>query len=656
MTSHAILPFPTPLWCRHAAIALAVSWAAAGSASANTYAMQTSNFQDRTHLQHVITGYAAANVDIDEMAMSPDGNWIVVAGSTIEHSPGFNASCRAKVEEYVNAGLEIDVVAFAPNGAWMVIAEHLAWHSSGLSYVDTLEQKILERINAGKRITELAFDADNDGWTLISGNWAHSVAIPSDLYTAVVERHKSKRRIEQVEFSPDGRWLLLADDWYASAGLNSTAVAWLKNFQQSEWSLDRIMLGLGGNFVLFSNGAYVPNMANAMESIEYGLTKNIWAMMDDANVAGLSIAVIDDYEIEWARTYGEIEAGTQRFLRADTPMDTASVSKPLTAMTMMTLVEDGVFSLDTDVQSAAILSYVKFGFPYWNPLLLWLIYGPSFQNGLALPGTQMTLRRLLSHSASLEPWGTTAYLPGDKLPNTLQMLFGHDSNGNSESYGGGNMVWYDPFILDNGVQYQPGDVYRYSGGGFMAAQAMAESLTLADFEAMAQSRIFDVLDMDDSTYYQPLSAAFEARAAVPHDSNGDAVPVNQRPIYPWASGGGLYASPSDLAKATIALMQQGVGPNGAKVLEPSSVSAILTKQAAGSTKYGLGMSLSADQVTPNNDEWFTHNGGHTYAKARIAGSPGEGSGIAILISSGTDAAEDLRDEIFARFRTVYGWP
>ena len=629
--------------------------AAATSATANTHAMQTSNFLDRPHLQDTIQSYASGNVDIDEMAMSPDGNWIVVAGGAIEHSPGFDGSCLAKIHEYVNAGLEIDVIAFAPNGAWMVIAEHLAWHSTGLSYVDTLEQKIVERINAGQRITELAFDADGSGWTLISGNWAFSVSIPSDLYAAIVERHKSKRMIEQVEFSPDGRWLLLADDWYASSGLVSSCVSWLKSFQRNEWSLDRIMLGLGGNWVLFSNGVYVPNMSIGMEAIEYGMDENLWQKMADANVVGLSIAVIEDYELKWARTYGEIEGGTQRWLRADTPMDAASLSKPLAAMTLSSMIEDGVFSLDTTVYGAAIWSYYKFGFPYWSPLLLWAIYGSAFQNGLQLPANQITLRQLLSHSASLEPWGTTSYLPGDALPNTLQMLFGHDSTGSSESYGGGNMPWYDPFILGDGVMYQPGDVWRYSGGGFMVAQAMAESLTLADFEATAKSRVFDVLDMDDSTYYQPLSGSYADRAAVPHDSSGAPVPEDQRPIYPWAAGGGLYTTPTDLTKAIIALMQQGIGPNGAQVLEASSVAEMLTEQAAGGVNYGLGISLSANAVTPNNDQWFGHNGGHTYANAILAGNPGKGEGVAFLISSGSQASEDFRDELWEHFKSVYAW-
>lgn len=628
---------------------------AAGDAAANHYALQTSNFLDRPHLQNTLASHAGSGKTIQEMASTPAGDWIVVAGSQIDSSPGFNAACRAKVQEYVNKGLEIDVIAFAPNGAWMVIAEHLAWHSAGLSYVATLEAKILERINAGKRITDLAFDADGSGWTLISGDWAHSVSIPSDLYAAVVERHESKRAIQQVEIASDGRWVLLADDWYASDGLNSTAVAWLKSFQRNQFGMDRMMLGLGGNFVLYENAAFVPDMTDPMQAIEYGLAKNIWKEMNDRKIAGVSIAVIDGGDIKWARTYGEAEAGTQRFLRADTPMDTASVSKPLAAMTMMSLVEDGVMGLDTNVQAAAIQSYYKFGFPYWNPLLVWILYGPSFQNGLQLPAQQITLRRLLSHSASLEPWGSTEYLPGDKLPSTMQILFGHDSNGNSESFGGGNMVWYNPFILGAGAPTPPGTVWRYSGGGFMAAQAMAESLTLQDFTSMAQSRILGPIGMSDSTYVQPLTGSYAARAAVPHDASGVAVAANQRPIYPWESAGGLYSTPTDLAKATLVLMNQGLGANGQTVLEPASVAAMLSKQAAGTTKYGLGLSLSANSVTAANQEWFTHNGGHTYATARMAGNPGKQSGVAILISSGHAAASDLRDDIFARFQQVYGW-
>lgn len=623
-------------------------WPAA-TAEANSYAMKSSQFLDRPLLQSTIQSYASRNTDIDEMASTPSGDWVVVAGSQVVHSAGFPAAALAKIDEYIGLGLEIDVVAFAPNGGWMVIAEHLAWHSAGLSYVATLEQKILSRINAGKRITELAFDSDGSGWTLISGGWAHTVSMPSDLYAAILERHQSDRTIRQIEMSTDGRWALLADDWFASSGLSASATSWLESFQRSERSLDRLMLGLSGNYVLFSNGSYQPDLSDPIQAIEYGMSDNIWQRMEDLKVAGVSLALIEGGQLKHVRGYGVLEAGTQRFVRSDSPFDTASVSKFVAGLGMMTMVDDGVLGLDSNAIQVAVEAYTKFGVPYWSSLLIWMWYGPLFADGIELPASGITLRRVLSHSASLKPHSSTSYLPGDKLPTqTWQMLFGHNSDGNAESYGGGNLVWHGP---DNGP---PGTQYDYSGGGFLVAESMAEALVLQPFELQMKDRVLDPLGMEDSTYVQPLAPSFAARAAVGHAADGSALPPGSRRIYPWAAAGGLYASSKDLARAVLTVMDEGQAPNGVQLLQPGTVQTMLTQQAP-NARYGIGMSLSASAVTPVNGEWFAHTGSHGAAKARIAGNPALGSGIVILINKGGDDGATLREEIYSTFKGVYGW-
>lgn len=65
-------------------------------------------------------------------------------------------------------------------------------------------------------------------------------------------------------------------------------------------------------------------------------------------VPGVSVAVIKDFEIEWAKGYGVAAASTGRPVRPDTPFQAASISKPATALAAMRLVQDAKIGPDED--------------------------------------------------------------------------------------------------------------------------------------------------------------------------------------------------------------------------------------------------------------------------------------------------------------------
>ena len=66
-------------------------------------------------------------------------------------------------------------------------------------------------------------------------------------------------------------------------------------------------------------------------------------------VPGVSVAVIKDFRIHWAKAYGVADVSSGRLVRTDTPFQAASISKPVTALAAMRLVQDGAFGLDDDV-------------------------------------------------------------------------------------------------------------------------------------------------------------------------------------------------------------------------------------------------------------------------------------------------------------------
>ena len=630
-------------WTRGArSVALGLGLASLCSeASAHSWATQTGGFASASNLSQTVTDLSARHVDIDEMARDASGEWIIVAEGKVYSSANFPQSIVDKTEEFIAAGKTVDAIAIAPDGNWVLVAENLWWRTNGVPL--DLRQKISDRLSAGKRVTEIAFDMDGEGWTIISGSWAYSSHIPSDLYSAIIERHKSKRTIKQISIGDDGRWLLIADDWYASNDVNPTCIDWLQKRQQAGLSLDRFLLGPGDSWVLYSNGVFSPAQDNKLAQLEHSLgggEENIWERMAAANVRGVSIAVVENNQVKYARGYGEIEADTQYWVRADTPFDAASLSKAVAAATIMTAVDDGVLGLDDSVSDHDFP-----GSDLWH----WQRLAPTYTS-VTLPADEITLRRTLSHTASLVPHSSQAYDRNSPVPLLWEMLLGQECDGPNCAYGSDHMVWYDPSIGP------PGSAEDYSGGGFMVAQAMATSATGESLPDLAQDRIFGPLELADSTFDQPLDPAFATRAAKPHHADGTVIPYRDQHYFPWSAAGGLYASPSDYARILIMLNQFGVGGNGTSILSEASVQEMLTDQTPAGTGEGLGVRVSQSVVTQSNNGYYAHGGTHNgQFKARMGSHPTKKEAIVIMINGGHDAAHDLREDIYNRFKEIAGW-
>jgi CubicO group peptidase (beta-lactamase class C family) len=105
--------------------------------------------------------------------------------------------------------------------------------------------------------------------------------------------------------------------------------------------------------------------------------------MEIYNVPGLSIAVMDNFEIAWAKGYGVTEAGGDTPVTTRTLFQAGSVSKPVAAIATMSLVQQGELSLDQDVN-------VK--------LKSWKVPENEFTKD-----QKITLRRILSHTTPHRP-------------------------------------------------------------------------------------------------------------------------------------------------------------------------------------------------------------------------------------------------------------
>lgn len=328
-------------------------------------------------------------------------------------------------------------------------------------------------------------------------------------------------------------------------------------------------------------------------------------------VPAVSIALIENGRVEWARAYGMVSADGEppRPATVDTLFQAASVSKPVSALGAMQLVQQGTLSLDA---------------PANDQLKGWKIPDNAFTRA-----TPPTLRMLLNHSAGTTVHGYFGYPQGQTLPTFLQVLDGIPP---ADS---------DPVRVD----VQPGTLWRYSGGGFSVVQLMVTEASGQSFGQYMQRAVLVPLGMTHSTYDVDLSSRQRALAATGFSAEGTPVAGGWR-RYPESAAAGLWTTPTDLAQVVLEVQRAADGAAG-KVLTHDSAQQMLTR---GLGEYGLG--LYVEDLGGRTS--FAHSGGTNGFRAQIYGYTHSGQGVAILTNSDNGAA--LISEILASISAEYDWP
>jgi CubicO group peptidase (beta-lactamase class C family) len=326
-------------------------------------------------------------------------------------------------------------------------------------------------------------------------------------------------------------------------------------------------------------------------------------------VPGVSIAVINDGRIEWAKGYGVLEAGGTVKVDTATLFQAASISKPVAAVAALRLVAQGRLALDADVNDA---------------LTSWRV-----EENAHTTSSKVTLRRLLSHNAGLTVHGFRGYAEGEAVPTLVQLLDGA-APANS------------PRVLPDTT---PGAIWRYSGGGSSVAQLLMEDVTGTPFPELVRELVLAPAGMPHSTYEQPLPPPRHASAAVGHRMSGEPV-AGRWHTYPELFAAGLWTTPSDLARLAIEVQRAYAGASD-RVLSPAMARQMLEVQAGG---YGLGFAVS------RGDGWisFSHGGSNQGYRAILYAFADRGQG-AVVMTSG-DMGAELMSEVIRAIADVYDWP
>lgn len=327
-------------------------------------------------------------------------------------------------------------------------------------------------------------------------------------------------------------------------------------------------------------------------------------------VPGISIAVIHNGAVEWAKGYGVTEADGTQAVTSGTVFQAASVSKPVSVTGIMMLAQSGMIDITRNVN---------------DYLTSWHLADNEFT-----VKEKATIQRLMSHTAGVNVDGFGGYDMGSAIPTLLQVL------------NGAPPATTEPVR----VVITPGTRYSYSGGGMEVLQQMSEDVSGMPFRSYMKGSVFDRLGMNSSDFVQPIAGPLAARAARAHDIDGAPIPGGWK-VYPELIAAGLWTTPTDLAALWIEV-QRAASSGGGVMITRETANLILTQQP--NSSMGLGFVL----VSGKGGLIFNHSGSTFGYKSYASAYRDRGQG-AVVMSNG-DNGYALIMEIIRSVARVYGWP
>jgi CubicO group peptidase (beta-lactamase class C family) len=314
--------------------------------------------------------------------------------------------------------------------------------------------------------------------------------------------------------------------------------------------------------------------------------------MVDYRVPGVSIAVIENGTIEWAKAYGVADANAGTPADVGTIFQAASISKPVTTVAVLRLVEAGRLRLDDPIN---------------EHLRCWCI--PESGHTSA---RRATIRDLVSHNAGLTVPHFEGYAPGQPLPTILEILDGK------------------PPATNPPVRHEaPPGTHRYSSGGYTVLELLLTELLGRSFAALMAELVLEPLRMCHSSFVVPLPTDLAGTAAVAHDEQGVPMPARWR-VYP--------------ARLAIAIQGSYNGQWGS-LLRQETAQEMLRVQTDSNSSLGF--------YIDDDGRRFKHSGVNYGYRAHLVASLTGGQGAVVMTNS--EASEGMIREILGSIAAVYRW-
>jgi CubicO group peptidase (beta-lactamase class C family)/D-alanyl-D-alanine dipeptidase len=339
-----------------------------------------------------------------------------------------------------------------------------------------------------------------------------------------------------------------------------------------------------------------PPSPNVSAQAPYGpaaaaLEKWLQREVDLKNIPSLSIAVVEDQRVVWSGGFGFSDKERKTAATADTVYRVGSVSKPVTALAIMLLVQLGLIDIDVPITQ----------------------YLPEFQP-INPFGNKITLRQMLSHHSGLvreTPVGSYFDVTNPPLAKMAESL------GKTE------------------LVFAPETRISYSNAAVGTAGYVIERLQKTPFARHMDQAILKPLGMISSGY--ELTPELQKRLAhavmwTYHGREFDAPPIQMS----MAPAGNLYSTASDMAKLMHFLFADGKGPSG-QLLNKDTIEKMYQLQfAKNGDKAGFGIGFRVSDF--ENKRRISHGGAVYGFSTEFSILPDEKLGVIVMAARDTTNA------------------
>jgi CubicO group peptidase (beta-lactamase class C family) len=367
------------------------------------------------------------------------------------------------------------------------------------------------------------------------------------------------------------------------------------------------------------NPSYSKEIEEKIKQVENNLVG--WAKLQDSktawnlqermkyhNIHGVSVAVIRNYKIEWARGYGFADTSDKRPVTHNTLFQAASISKSLNAMGVLQLADKKKIDIHQNVN---------------NYLQSW-----KFPEDSLTRNTKLTTAHLLSHTGGLTVHGFYGYKWTDSLPTDNEILNGQRPANSSAVRS----------------QFAPGVRFQYSGGGTTISKKIIMDVSGQEYDMYMWKQVMEPIGMSRSFYPQPPPPQAFRSLATAYRASGAPL-IGKFNIYPEQAADGLWTTPTDIGKFIIE-MQLSLQGKSNKVLSKEMTDTMLTPYLDKSAAMGVFIN------TRGNKKYFQHAGANEGFRGQYYGSFENGDGVVVMVNSDNNA---IVGEIINSVATVYDW-
>ena len=325
--------------------------------------------------------------------------------------------------------------------------------------------------------------------------------------------------------------------------------------------------------------------------------------LDEYSVPGAAVALIRGGEVVWTEGFGFADLSARIPMTTETEFNVGSLSKTPTAWAIMQMVDYGKLKLDAPVDT-----YLR----------RWHLPPSTFDN------KEVTIGRLLSHTAGISEHGYHGWDPTSPLPPIEDSLAGKTGTGAVQ------------------VVSTPGAAHHYSGANYAILALVIEEVSGRPFSAYMESQIFRPLHMLHTNYGLPPD--FEKSMAKPYDALENPLPILR---YNEFAAAGLTTNIHDLAIFAAAGLKSRTGAQpGRGLVRPETIAEMQSPQPntkwadedpfGPSPQYGYGYTVRPEQFAGKTG--VGHGGTNNGWEGLLQIIPSTGDGIVILTNSSNGSA------------------